>query len=129
MIKNYHKIPENLIEKEDVDNFKEIDYDKQYVFWTNFDMVQTEIILLSKLELLDNSKTAAITLFNEYFNSLNNLGNKEFIAKVDKNEKLAIEIINFVFLTADEKQMKGFTRTLEIYLKSINRILSKRQVK
>jgi len=70
MIKKYHKIPENLIEKEDVDNFKEIDYDKQYVFWTNFDMVQTEIILLSKLELLDNSKTAAITLFNEYFNSL-----------------------------------------------------------
>ena len=70
MIKKYHKIPENLIEKEDVDNFKEIDYDKQYVFWTNFDMVQTEIILLSKLELLDNSKTAAITLFNEYFNSI-----------------------------------------------------------
>ena len=67
MIKKYHKIPENLIEKEDVDNFKEIDYDKQYVFWTNFDMVQTEIILLSKLELLDNAKAAAITLFNQYF--------------------------------------------------------------
>ena len=67
MIKNYHKIPENFIEKEDVYNFKEKDYDKQYVFWTNFDMVQTEIILLSKLELLDNAKAAAITLFNQYF--------------------------------------------------------------
>ena len=30
-------------------------------------MVQTEIILLSKLELLDNAKTAAISLFNQYF--------------------------------------------------------------
>ena len=67
MIRNYHKIPENFIEKEDVDNFKEIDYEKKYVFWTNFDMVQTEIILLSKLELLDNAKAAAIALFNQYF--------------------------------------------------------------
>ena len=67
MIRNYHKIPENFLEKEDVDNFKEIDYEKKYVFWTNFDMVQTEIILLSKLELLDNAKAAAIALFNQYF--------------------------------------------------------------
>ena len=37
------------------------------MFWTDFDMVQTEIILLSKQELLDNSKSAAIRLFNEYF--------------------------------------------------------------
>ena len=29
--------------------FKEVDYDKKYVFWTNFDMVQTEIILLKCL--------------------------------------------------------------------------------
>ena len=82
------------------------------------------------IRLLKRNKSYGYeTQMNEYFNSLNNLGNKEFRAKVDKNEKLAIEIINFVFLTADEKQMKGFTRTLEIYLKSINRILSKRQVK
>jgi predicted Zn-dependent peptidase len=32
-------------------------------------MVQTEIILLSKQELLDNAKTAAISLFNQYFGS------------------------------------------------------------
>jgi predicted Zn-dependent peptidase len=30
-------------------------------------MVQTEIILLAKLELLDNAKAAAIALFNQYF--------------------------------------------------------------
>jgi len=67
MIKTYHKIPESFFETEGNDNFKEIDYKKEYVFWTNFDMVQTEIILLSKLELLDNAKTAAISLFNQYF--------------------------------------------------------------
>ena len=63
-----------------------------------------------------------------YLNSLENLGNKNFREKMNKNETLAIEIISFVFLTIDEKQLKGFNRTLDIYLNSINRILSKRRV-
>ena len=50
-----------------IENYKEKIYDQEYIFWTHFDMVQTEIILLSKLELLDNAKTAAIRLFNQYF--------------------------------------------------------------
>ena len=68
LIRTYHKVPENFIEvKNDIKYYKEEDHDKKYVFWTNFDMVQTEIVLLSKQELLDNSKSAAIRLFNEYF--------------------------------------------------------------
>ena len=63
-----------------------------------------------------------------YLNSLENLGNKNFREKMNKNETLAIEMISFVFLTIDEKQLKGFNRTLDIYLNSINRILSKRGV-
>ena len=64
----------------------------------------------------------------KFFNSLDDLGNEEFRQKADKNEKIALEIIGLIFRTADEKQMKGFNRTLDVYLKSINRILSKRQV-
>lgn len=68
LIKTYHDVPNNFIEvKNDIKYYKEKDHDKKYVFWTDFDMVQTEIILLSKQELLDNSKSAAIRLFNEYF--------------------------------------------------------------
>ena len=67
LVKTYHKIPESLKEISDVETYSEKNYDKEYVFWTHFDMVQTEIILLSKQELLDNAKTAAIRLFNQYF--------------------------------------------------------------
>jgi len=67
LVKTYHKIPESLKEVSDVETYSEKNYDKEYVFWTHFDMVQTEIILLSKQELLDNAKTAAIRLFNQYF--------------------------------------------------------------
>ena len=67
MVKTYHKIPESFSEIINIENYKEKIYDQEYIFWTHFDMVQTEIILLSKLELLDNAKTAAIRLFNQYF--------------------------------------------------------------
>ena len=67
LVNTYHKIPESLKEVSDAQTYSEKNYDKEYVFWTHFDMVQTEIILLSKQELLDNAKTAAIRLFNQYF--------------------------------------------------------------
>ena len=68
LINTYHEVPDIFLEITDAKNkYFEKNYDKKYVFWTDFDMVQTEIILLSKLTILDNSKTAAIRLFNEYF--------------------------------------------------------------
>ena len=68
LLKKYHKIPLKFLEvKNKIKKYQEKDYKKNYVFWTNFDMVQTEIILLSRLEPLDNEKTAAINLFNQYF--------------------------------------------------------------
>ena len=63
-----------------------------------------------------------------YLDSLEELGNEEFRNKIEKNEMLSMEIISFVFLTSNERQIKGFNRSLDIYLKSINRILLKRKV-
>ena len=63
-----------------------------------------------------------------YLESLEELGNEEFRDKIEKNEMLSMEIISFVFLTSDDRQIQGFKRSLDIYLKSINRILSKRTV-
>ena len=64
-----HKTPEIFNKVSDLKNYTEIDYTEKQVFWAHFDMVQTEIILLSKLDLLDNSKAAAIRMFNQYFGS------------------------------------------------------------
>ena len=63
-----------------------------------------------------------------YLESLEELGNEEFRDKIEKNEMLSMEIISFVFLTSDDRQIQGFKRSLDIYLKSINRILSNRKV-
>ena len=63
-----------------------------------------------------------------YLDSLEELGSEEFRDKIEKNEMLSMEIISFVFLTSDDRQIKGFKRSLDIYLKSINRILSNRKV-
>ena len=63
-----------------------------------------------------------------YLDSLEELGNEELRDKIEKNEMLSMEIISFVFLTSDDRQIKGFKRSLDIYLKSINRILSNRKV-
>ena len=63
-----------------------------------------------------------------YLDSLEELGSEEFRNKIEKNEMLSMEIISFVFLTSDDRQIKGFKRSLDIYLKSINRILSNRKV-
>ena len=63
-----------------------------------------------------------------YLDSLEELGSEEFRNKIEKNEMLSMEIISFVFLTSNDRQIKGFKRSLDIYLKSINRILSKRTV-
>ena len=82
------------------------------------------------IKLLKNRESYGYeSQMKEFFNSLDDLGNDEFRLKADVNEKITLEIINFVFKTADPKQMKSFDRTLDVYLKSINRILSKRQAK
>lgn len=63
-----------------------------------------------------------------YLNAFDSLGSEAFRAKVEQNENLAIDIISFVFKSSDDSQIKGFNRSLDIYLKSIDRILVNRKV-
>tara|TARA_B100001057_G_scaffold222314_1_gene222729 strand:- start:821 stop:1678 length:858 start_codon:yes stop_codon:yes gene_type:complete len=63
-----------------------------------------------------------------YLRSLQDLGNEEFREKIEKNETLSLEILESVLLTIDEKQLRSFNRSLDVYLKSINRILANRKV-
>ena len=81
------------------------------------------------IQLLKNNKSSDYEAkMSTYLDSLEELGEEKFREKIDKNELLAQEIISFVFKSSNEKQIDSFNRSLEVYLKSINRILSKRQV-
>ena len=93
--------------------------------WSNLqqDWVEEFIELLKTNQSYDYEMK-----MSSYLSSLENLGNENFRDKINENEILAIKIISLVFLTIDEKQFKGFNRSLDVYLKSINRILSKRKV-
>ena len=68
------------------------------------------------------------TKMQNYLRSLENLGSSEFRDKIESNEKLSLEIINATFMTLNEKQLKSFKRNVDIYIKSINRILSNRGI-
>ena len=68
------------------------------------------------------------TMMLNYLRSLENLGSSEFRDKIEGNEKLSLEIINATFMTINEKQLKSFKRNMDIYIKSINRILSNRGI-
>ena len=81
------------------------------------------------IQLLKNNQSSDYeTKMSAYLDSLEELGEEKFREKIDKNELLAQEIISFVFKSIDEKQIENFNRSLDIYIKSINRILSRRQV-
>ena len=81
------------------------------------------------IQLLKNNNSSDYEAkMSTYLDSLEELGDQKFREKIDKNELLAQEIISFVFKSSNEKQIDSFNRSLEVYLKSINRILSKRQV-
>lgn len=65
---------------------------------------------------------------SNYLRSIQDLGGPEFRKKVDQNERLSLEIIEVIFRSLNEKQLKSFRRNIDIYLKSINRILSNRGI-
>ena len=93
--------------------------------WSNLQEQWTEEFI----QLLKKNKSSDYEVkMSAYLDSLEELGEEKFREKIDKNELLAQEIISFVFKSSNEKQIDSFNRSLDVYLKSINRILSKRQV-
>ena len=63
-----------------------------------------------------------------FLRSFEEIGDENFREKSDANQTLAIEIINYILSSSDARQIKSFERSMDIYLNSINRILSKRSV-
>ena len=93
--------------------------------WSNLQKIWIdEFIDLLRQKDADEYSTKMLN----YLRSLENLGSSEFRDKIESNEKLSLEIINATFMTLNEKQLKSFKRNMDIYIKSIDRILSNRGI-
>jgi len=62
-------LPEQLKPLPELKTFTEKDYDTPKVYWTHYDMIQTEFIMLSKNITYNPSVVPEARIFNEYFGS------------------------------------------------------------
>jgi len=69
LLNTYHKIPEVLSPLVPSKEFIELDIDSNIVFFNDYDMVQSEISMLSKVSLYNKDLIAPARVFNEYFGS------------------------------------------------------------
>lgn len=69
LIEKYHKIPKKLNDYPTKKTFAERDINKGEVYFVHYDMVQTNILLVSKDRKFDKSTMAEARLFREYFGS------------------------------------------------------------
>ena len=63
----YHNTPNQFKALPARVNFEEKSTETPKVFWTDYEMVQSEIVFLSKGDLYDNDMAPEARLFNEYF--------------------------------------------------------------
>ena len=66
-IKEKHSVPAQLKPLPTTGNFVQKDVTQPTVYWTNYDMVQAEMLILSKTEQFNVAKLPIINLYNDYF--------------------------------------------------------------
>jgi predicted Zn-dependent peptidase len=66
-LNQYHLLPDQLIPAPVPVEFEMQNTDKPIAYWTNYDMVQAEIVFLSKGEKFDYTRIPESRMFNEYF--------------------------------------------------------------
>ncbi|HET6540151.1 MAG TPA: insulinase family protein [Chryseolinea sp.] len=67
LLNQYHILPEKLNPVPPAKEYKMQDVSKSAVYWADYDMVQEEIMFLSKGELYDKERIPISRMFNEYF--------------------------------------------------------------
>ncbi len=67
VLEKHHTVAVPLKDYPQAKIFPELETSENKVFFTNYDMVQAEMILFSKGSLYDKTLTPAASLFNEYF--------------------------------------------------------------
>lgn len=67
MLNQYHALPEQLKPVPPAIEYNMEDVTRPNVYWTNYDMVQEEIMFLTKGDLFDKERIPMSRMFNEYF--------------------------------------------------------------
>lgn len=68
-LKTTHELPNQLKKLEKTKDYQELTTGKNMVYFVDYDMVQTELMMLSRGEIFNDELTAKIELFNSYFGS------------------------------------------------------------
>lgn len=106
---DYHNVPTEFIPLPELKTYKELSTEKPKVFWTNYDMVQSEIIFMHKSIDYDPGITPEVYLFNEYFGGgMNSIVFQE----IREAQGLAYS----VFSSYSEPSKKGEANTLFAYV-------------
>ena len=67
LLNKEHKLPEQMLPLPEQKPFEKMAVDKPTVYWADYDMVQEEIIFLTKGEQFDVNRLPQARLYNEYF--------------------------------------------------------------
>ncbi len=67
ILEEKHMLPETLEQLPERVEFKQASTDQPAVFWTDYDMVQTEFVMMSKGNQYDVALAPKARMFNEYF--------------------------------------------------------------
>ena len=68
-LKANHKLPESLIAIENPSNYEELSTDKSIVYFVDYDMIQTEMTMISKGNTYSPEDAAYHQMFNSFFGS------------------------------------------------------------
>ncbi len=67
ILSKHHKTPEKFKDYPNPVEFTELDTKENKVYFTDYDMVQSEVMMISKGKQLDVNMAPQVNLFNEYF--------------------------------------------------------------
>lgn len=98
VLEKNHKIVKTLIEYPRFDDFKEMETDQNTVYFVNYDMVQANIVLLSKDQIFTKEILPMADLFNEYYG-----GNMSSIVFQEIRESKALAYSAYAFYDTPAK--------------------------
>jgi len=69
VLDKYHQVPETLLDYPAAKTYVELDNPSNKVYFVDYDMVQSEMMMISKVGPFDKAMLGPINLFNQYFGS------------------------------------------------------------
>ena len=69
LLERYHKVPKEFKPLINPKEFAELDNEKNIIYFTDYDMVQSEITMMSKISSYNKDLIPPARIFNEYFGS------------------------------------------------------------